>query len=460
VVSDEGMADALFDYYNGILGNNFVRTRMLNLQAIGVPSLDLHTLEFLFSEEEVHAVVMELPADKAPGLDGFTGRFYKAAWNIIKGDIMNAINAFWAHDTRSFHHLNDAYMILLKKKEGAEEIREYRPISLIHSFGKLVTKCMANRLARFLDQLVTRNQTAFIKGRSIHENFREVQLACKALHASRSPCVMLKIDIAKAFDTVAWEFLLDVLQHMGFGTRWRNWIAAILSSSSSKVLLNGHPGRRICHARVLRQGDPLSPMLFVLVMDVLNHFLLWVDQRQLLTPVRGVADFRVSLYADDLVILVAPVTRDLEAIKAALQIFGLASGLFSNFDKSVATPIHCTMEDLQRLNEVLACRVEHFPCRYLGIPLSVFKLKRSEEQFLIDKVAARIPGWKGNLLSMAGRTALVKATLSAIPVHVSIALCLSPWAIGEIVRLRRAFIWTGSEVAAGGRCRVAWTVCC
>ena len=201
-------------------------------------------------------------------------------------------------------------------------------------------------------------------------------------------------------------------------------------------------------------------MLFVLVMDVLNHFLLWVDQRQLLTPVRGVADFRVSLYADDLVILVAPVTRDLEAIKAALQIFGLASGLFSNFDKSVATPIHCTVEDLQRLNEVLACRVEHFPCRYLGIPLFVFKLKRSEEQFLIDKVAARIPGWKGNLLSMAGRTALVKATLSAIPVHVSIALCLSPWAIGEIDRLRRAFIWTGSEVAAGGRCRVAWTVCC
>ena len=174
----------------------------------------------------------------------------------------------------------------------------------------------------------------------------------------------------------------------------------------------------------------------------------------------AVADFRVSLYADDLVILVALVTRDLEAIKAALQIFGLAFGLFSNFDKSVATPIHCTVEDLQRLNEVLACRVEHFPCRYLGIPLSVFKLKRSEEQFLIDKVAARIPGWKGNLLSMAGRTALVKATLSAIPVHVSIALCLSPWAIGEIDRLRRAFIWIGSEVAAGGRCRVAWTVCC
>lgn len=138
---------------------------------------------------------------------------------------------------------------------------------------------MARRLAGVLDQLVQHNQSTFIRGRSIHDNFRNVQLTCKAVHARRESCVMLKIDIAKALDTVAWTFLLEVLQHMGFGLRWRNWISIILSSSSIKILLNGHPGRRICHARGLRQGDPLSPMLFVLVMEVLNHFLKWVEQR-------------------------------------------------------------------------------------------------------------------------------------------------------------------------------------
>jgi hypothetical protein len=147
-------------------------------------------------------------------------------------------------------------MILLRKKDHPLEIGDYWPISLIHSFGKLVTKCLAKRLAPMLDDLVMKNQSAFIRGRRIHDNFR--QLACKAIDARRTPAVLLKIDIAKAFDTVSWTFLLDVLRHMGFRQRWRDWISAILSTSNTKILLNGRPGTRICHARGLWQGDPLS----------------------------------------------------------------------------------------------------------------------------------------------------------------------------------------------------------
>jgi len=319
---------------------------------------------------------------------------------------------------------------------------------------------MANRLAKVLDQLVQGNQSAFIKGRSIHDNFRDVQLSCKELHRRRSTCVLLKIDVAKAFDSVAWVFLLEVLQRMGFGLRWRNWISAILSTSSTKILLNGRPGRRICHSRGLRQGDPLSPMLFVLVMEVLNHLLGWVERQGLLTPIAELHGSRVSLYADDLVMFVVPNEQDLLTVKAVLGIFGLASGLFSNLDKSIATPIHCSEDDIARVQGVLSCTVQIFPCKYLGIPLSVYKLKRSEEQYIIDKVAQRIPGWKGNLLNVAGRTALVKATLSAIPIHTSIALCLSPWAIGMIDKLRRAFVWAGTDKVAGGLCKVAWGRVC
>lgn len=285
---------------------------------------------------------------------------------------------------------------MLKKKDHPEEIRDYQPISLIHSFGKLVTKCTSQRLAGVLDHLVQRNQSAFIKGRSIHDNLKDVQLTCKAIHGRRMPCVLLKIDIAKAFDTVAWTFLLEVLQHMGFGRRWRNWVSAVLSTSSTKTLLNGRPGRRIRHARGLRQGDPLSPMLFVLVMEVLNRFLRWVEEHQYLTLIRGTANSRVSLYTDDLVLFVSPVERDLQTVKAALSIFGLASGLFANLDKSVATPLHCSEQDVALVQDVLACRIEGFPCRYLGIPLLVYKLKRSEEQPLVDKVAARIQSGRGS----------------------------------------------------------------
>jgi len=306
-------------------------------------------------------------------------------------DILNAFNAFWARDMRSFNHLNEAFMILLKKKAQPMEIRDYQPISLIHSFSKLITKCLARRLAPFLDSLVMKNQSAFIKGRRIHDSFRQVQLACRTLHTTHIPALLLKIDITKAFDTVSWAFLLEVLQHMGFGQRWRDWISVILSTSSTKILLNGQPGRRICHVRALRQGDPLSPMLFVLVMEVLNRFLLWIEDRQFLTPLRCVAGSRVNLYMDDLVLFVAPQAGDLWFVKAALAIFGLASGLFSNMEKSVASPIHCSDHDVARVQDILSCRVEEFPCLYLGIPLLLRKLRRSNEQHLIDKVAACIP---------------------------------------------------------------------
>jgi hypothetical protein len=248
---------------------------------------------------------------------------------------------------------------------------------------------------------------------------------------------------------------LEVLRHMGFGRQWRNWISIILSTST-KILLNGQPGRRIYHVRGLRQGDPLSPLLFVLTMEVLNHVLRWVEQQHFLTPLHVSVGDRASLYADDLVLFVAPSAWDLETMKAALTIFGLAFGLFSNLDKSVAMLMHCIDSDIARVQDILSCRIEEFPCSYLGVPLSVRMLKRSEEQPLIDRVAAHIPKWKSNMLNVAGRTALVTATMSAIPVHMSIALCLSPWVIQSIDKLRQAFVWCGSDSISVGLCKVAW----
>jgi len=100
------------------------------------------------------------------------------------------------------------------------------------------------------------------------------------------------------------------------------------------------------------------------------------------------------------------------------------------------------------------------PPKVSGAPLSVSRLPRDTEQALVDSVAARIPGWKGQLLTSVGRSVLAQTTLSAIPVHVSISCTLSPWAISEIDRRRRAFVWAGTDKVSGGRCRVAWPVVC
>ena len=180
--------------------------------------------------------------------------------------------------------LNSAFITLQPKKEGADQPKDFRPISLVHSFAKLITKLLANRLAGHLQQMVSPNQNAFIKGRFIQDNFMLVQQTARFLHQQKQPRILLKLDISKAFDSVSWPFLIEILQHLGLGQIWRDILCGLLSSSSTQVLLNGIPGKHIYHQRGLRQGDPLSPMLFILVMDVLGYMISQAETDSLLQP--------------------------------------------------------------------------------------------------------------------------------------------------------------------------------
>lgn len=242
LVSHEDKTEAVWEFYNSLLGNQGPRECTLNLQAFHHKEVDLSALDSPISEEEVWGVVKELAMDKAPGLDGFTGRFYKSCWHTIKQDIMQAIGALHGGDARMLHLLNSAYMVLIPKTEEAVHVGDYRLISLVHSFAKLITKILANRLAGKLNSIVAVNQSAFIKGRCIHDNFLLVQQVAKLMHKQRQPRVMFKLDITKAFDTVSWPFMLEILAHLGFGGRWRTLLCNLLLTSSTRVLLNGEPG--------------------------------------------------------------------------------------------------------------------------------------------------------------------------------------------------------------------------
>jgi hypothetical protein len=314
--------------------------------------------------------------------------------------------------------LNSAYLALLPKKVDALSARDFRPISLIHSFAKLVTKMLANSLGPYLQELVASNQSAFVRGRSIHDNFMLVQHSIKSLHKKRVSSLLLELDISKAFDSVSWAFLIEVLSHLGFGPVWRNMISNILASSSTQVLLNGSPGIPIRHRRGLRQGDPLSPMLFVLVMDVLNSLFNLAENRGLLHSLEG-ANIRsgLSIYADDVVLFVQPFEEDFQCVKTFLDCFGSATGLVSNLQKSFVIPIRCNDQAVQMGCNILRCTSSSFPCTYLGLPISDKKLRKSDLMVWVEKVADRLPNWKARLLSLAGRTAMVRFVLSAIPIY-------------------------------------------
>lgn len=175
--SHDDKAEVLLDFYSDLIGSREQRERTIDLDALGIQRHNLDTLDASISEEGAWNTIKQLPSDKASGPDGFTGRFYKTCWQTIKGDIMSAMSSVWRRDFRNFRLLNTTLVTLLPKKEGVAHAKDFRPISLIHSFAKLVMKILANRLAARLDNMVSNNQSAFIKGRFIQDNFMFVQLS-------------------------------------------------------------------------------------------------------------------------------------------------------------------------------------------------------------------------------------------------------------------------------------------
>lgn len=167
-------------------------------------------------------MVKDVSAEKAPGPDGFIGIFYKKCWSIIKGDLFQAVMSFYNHQTTRLNLINEANIVLLPKTQDATSLSNYRPISLINRVAKIITKILANRLTPHMNSLVSNAQNAFIKKRCSHDNFIYAQRIIQLLHRKKRSALFIKLDISKAFDSIGWSFLLEVLEPLGFSTKWRD----------------------------------------------------------------------------------------------------------------------------------------------------------------------------------------------------------------------------------------------
>uniref|UniRef100_A0A453RS56 Reverse transcriptase domain-containing protein n=1 Tax=Aegilops tauschii subsp. strangulata TaxID=200361 RepID=A0A453RS56_AEGTS len=402
-----------------------------------------------------------MPADKVPGPDGFTIAFFCSCWDIIKDDLMTVINAFSELSASNFHIINTTNVVLLPKKDGAESISDFRPISLIHVVPKIITKAMARRLSPKMNDIVSCSQSAFIKSRTIHDNFLYVRNTARRLHRCKTPSLLIKLDIAKAFDTVRWDYMLDLLQCLGFPQRWRALLMTLFTTTSSRVFLNGMPGRDILHGRGFRQGDPLSPLLFDIAINPLQRLLEKATESGLLSAMPGgIQGPRVSLYADDAAIFLSPMAHDVEGLASILHSFGVVSGLVTNVIKSSIAPIQCANINLEEILANFPVTTTPFPIKYLGLPLSLGRLRRVDLQPYIDKAVARLSPWKGKFLNRAGCTALVKSVLPSMPIFLLTALKADKGILKAFAKISRGMLWACKEAVSGGKCKVNWKKVC
>jgi hypothetical protein len=327
---------------------------------------------------------------------------------------------------------------------------------------KLLTKLLADRLQKVITSLVHANQYGFIKSRSIQDclawAFEFIHL-CKS---RKKEAVILKLDFEKAFDKIEHQAILHMLQSKGFGPKWIGWIKNILDSGTSSVLLNGVPGKVFQCKRGVRQGDPLSPLLFVLTADLLQSLVNQALHQGLLClpiPERAGFDFPIVQYADDTLLILEACPSQLLTLKQILSTFASATGLKVNYDKSVMLPINITQERLDLLANTFQCQAGSLPFTYLGLPVGTTKPSIQDFLPLVQKVERRLISTSA-FLSQAGKLEMVNSVLSSIMVYHCCTLKLHKGVIKQLDKYRKHCLWRGNDLNAKQPAKAAWSSVC
>ena len=427
-----------------------IQTDIIDALEFSLTDYEREMCEGLFTSDELLAALKGLQTGKTSGSDGFSTKFYHCFWDDLGESLLSVLNeSFRAGSLAESQY--EGLLRLIHKKDDRRLPKNWRPISLLNTDYKLASKVITERLKKVMASIVHQDQTCGVLGCSIFSNLHLVRDALDFIDKTNDPAILLTLDQEKAFDRVDHEFMLRVLHKFGFGPSFCHWVEIFYAHAFSRVLVNGVLSCPVYLHRGVRQGCPLSPLLYVLVSEVLSTQIRnCKDIEGFLLPGAGGLQFKISQYVDDATSILKS-ESSLCNMLCVVHKFELGSGTKSNTSKSEPMWLGywCGRRDSPfGLKWVTKIRI-------LGVFFSNGLVSVHDDNWNVklNKLSSILGLWKQRDLSFIGRSMIVNVLGASRLWHVAKVIVPPSWVYDKFKSIVWPFIWNGKmENVSRDRC--------
>lgn len=393
--------------------------------------------------EECGKALKDLANNKAPGTDGFTANFLKFFWKDIKHHLFNSFMYSFKNGQLSLDQRRAILTLLPKAGKDIRWLKNWRPLSLLNTDYKILAKLFASRLQKVLPKLISEDQVAYIKDRYIGENVRKIIDIFDFTSNLFNPGIALFLDFEKAFDTVSWSFLIQTLKTFNFGQNFVKWVEILYNKPLSMVTNNGHSSEPFELGRGVRQGCPLSALLFILVAELMA---INIRNNENIKPIKirnNNLKVKITQMADDTTIFVKDV-NSVKIVLKTLEHFSQCAGLKLNRDKTEAIQLGLHTEHIK---SKFGIKWVEGPTKVIGVWVGKDNnvLYEKNIKTKIDKLNTLLNMWKARNITIKGKITVLKNLALPLLLYPFTVLHTKEEDIKAVDKLFFDFIWPNNK---------------